>query len=293
MAQIEKILVPIDFSGNSAAAARQAGERARRFHSAVTLFHADEFLAVPPLAGPLGFGVTSGEAERVRHLAILQQQLDNFAAVELSGLPTNRQVCWGDPAKLIVERVKAERSDLIVMPTRGRGTFRRLLLGSVTAKVLHDTDCPVWTGVHLGDAAVADLVDLSHVMCGVNFGSESITAIHWAADIACAFRADLTVVHVAIDPPASLPERYVFQWREQVNWAANERLQSLLLESKTLADLLVVNGADIARSLAAASCEKCAGLLVIGRGRTPDGEKKLGAHTYAAICEAPCPVVSI
>jgi hypothetical protein len=55
----------------------------------------------------------------------------------------------------------------------------------------------------------------------------------------------------------------------------------------------VVNGGDIAKSLATAAREKGAGLLVIGRGRTPDGEKKLGTHTYAAICEAPCPVLSI
>jgi len=36
-----------------------------------------------------------------------------------------------------------------MMPTHGLGGFRRFLLGSVTAKVLHDADCPVWTGVHL------------------------------------------------------------------------------------------------------------------------------------------------
>ncbi len=38
------------------------------------------------------------------------------------------------------------------MPTHGYGPFRRFILGSVTAKVLHDADCPVWTGVHLEEA---------------------------------------------------------------------------------------------------------------------------------------------
>jgi nucleotide-binding universal stress UspA family protein len=293
MARINRILVPIDFSENSVVAARQASELARRFHSAVTLFHADEYLVVPPLAGTLGIGMATGEVERSLHVERQQEQLDHFAAEEFSGIPTNRKVCWGDAAKLIVERAKAEPSDLIVMPTRGRGVLRRLLLGSVTAKVLHDADCPVWTGAHLADAPATPLADLRHVMCGVNFGAESLAAIQWAADIACAFGADLTVVHVAIDPPASLPVRYVFQWREQVNWAANEQLQSLLLESKTLAEVLVVNDGDIAKSLAATAHERGAGLLVIGRGRTGGGEKKLGVHTYATICRAPCPVVSV
>ncbi len=35
--------------------------------------------------------------------------------------------------------------DLIMMPTHGGRHFRSLLIGSVTAKVLHDVRCPVWT----------------------------------------------------------------------------------------------------------------------------------------------------
>jgi nucleotide-binding universal stress UspA family protein len=38
------------------------------------------------------------------------------------------------------------------LPTHGLGAFRRSLIGSITAKVLHDAECPVWTGVHLAQA---------------------------------------------------------------------------------------------------------------------------------------------
>jgi hypothetical protein len=34
---------------------------------------------------------------------------------------------------------------MILMPTHGYGPFRQMLLGSVTAKVLHDSKCPVLT----------------------------------------------------------------------------------------------------------------------------------------------------
>ena len=43
------------------------------------------------------------------------------------------------------ETARDEKVDLIVMSTHGHGVLYRFLLGSVAAKVLHDSDCPVWT----------------------------------------------------------------------------------------------------------------------------------------------------
>jgi hypothetical protein len=44
----------------------------------------------------------------------------------------------GDPAHAITDFVASNKVDLVMMPTHGYGPFRQLLLGSVTAKVLHD-----------------------------------------------------------------------------------------------------------------------------------------------------------
>jgi nucleotide-binding universal stress UspA family protein len=49
----------------------------------------------------------------------------------------------GLPASTILEEAAARKSDLIVMGSRGQGTTRRLLLGSVSASVLHSADCSV------------------------------------------------------------------------------------------------------------------------------------------------------
>ncbi|HVO97857.1 MAG TPA: universal stress protein [Bryobacteraceae bacterium] len=286
-------MVPIDFSDHSVTAAQHAGALARRFHSEVVLLHVNEFPAAYPLAGPLGFGITSTEAEQAEQVERRRKQLEEFGANELSGLPVKRVIRSGDPAELIVECARAEKSDLILMPTRGYGVFRRFLLGSVTAKVLHDAECPVWTGVHLADSSPVDLAEVRLVMCAVDFGPESIKAIRWAADFASEFDAKLAVVHTVVDAPPNLPERYMFQWHEEAHWGAEERLRILLLDSGIHAEILVVSDGDIPKSISQAAVDKGAQLLVIGRCCEGHPEKRLGAHTLATICQAPCPVVSV
>ena len=47
----------------------------------------------------------------------------------------------------VAELARIGGFDLIIMPTHA-GRFRRMLLGSTTAKVLNDADCPVMTTQH-------------------------------------------------------------------------------------------------------------------------------------------------
>ena len=49
----------------------------------------------------------------------------------------------GDPSKIIIELAKSNDYDLIIMGSRGRSTFKELLLGSVTQKVAHHAKCPI------------------------------------------------------------------------------------------------------------------------------------------------------
>lgn len=292
MYQLERILVPTDFSDHSLAAIGQAGELARRFHSQLTLFHVNEFLVFHPFTGALGFGITSSEAFRAEHMAARQKQLRDFGAAELAGVNVKRMVCCGDPAKLIVERAQEEHTDLILMPTRGAGVFRRFLLGSVTAKVLHDTDCPVWTGAHLADPPSGP-AEIRHVLCAVDFGPQSTDTLRWAAGFAEAIGANLTVVHAVLEMPPNLPERYVYQWHAESHGGATERLHEMLLDCHTKAEVLVVSNGDVPKSIAGAVKQTGAELLVIGRGSKHHGSGRLGSQTYSIICGASCPVVSI
>jgi nucleotide-binding universal stress UspA family protein len=48
-----------------------------------------------------------------------------------------------DPAEALVQQAQADSADLIVVGTRGLNTAQRVLLGSVSTKVVHHAPCDV------------------------------------------------------------------------------------------------------------------------------------------------------
>jgi nucleotide-binding universal stress UspA family protein len=199
----------------------------------------------------------------------------------------------GDPARTIVEYAHSENSDLIVMPTHGYGPFRRLLLGSVTSKVLHDADCPVWTGVHLEKHPSAEPLALSHILCAIDLGPHSTKALDWASRLATEFRSKLTIVHVvaSLDPRT---EDYYFapEWRKYVMDQAKEDIEKLQRNVGTQAEVDLETG-DISKSVSLAAENLKADLMVIGRGATAGVLGRFRMHAYAIIRQSPCPVVSV
>src|SRR5581483_8938570 len=112
----------------------------------------------------------------------------------------------GDPAMQIVGFAAREKVGLIVMPTHGYGPFRRFILGSNTAKVLHDAECPVWTGVHLEEAPAAGIPP-RRILCAVDLGPQSSKALCWAAGLAASLGAKLTLLHVVAQDSSAVGSR--------------------------------------------------------------------------------------
>jgi len=292
MSSINRILLPVDFSEASNAVLREAASLARNLPSEVILLHVHEVSVFHPLAGPLGYGIAGNASVLSDGIAERQKQLDAFGIPELAGLAVRRLMSCGDPAQAIVECARTQNADLILMSTRGHGTFRRFLLGSVTAKVLHDAECAVWTAAHAPGAPLADPMEIDRVMCGVNFDSQSVKTLRWAADFAKKFGASLTVAHAINATPPELADRYVSSWHEGARCGAEERLHSLLRESGTQAEVLIVEG-DPAKALNTIARRTGVGLLVIGRSLAPSPHGRLGSRAYGIICQSNCPVVSI
>jgi len=145
MLAIKHILFPIDFSERCCGAAPFVQAMATRFGAKITLIN-----AMTPIwqtgitdSGPT-IAVDIDELKRD-----LEARLSSALVREFAGIPVQRIVEIGEPAEVITRFAHTEGVDLIMMPTHGYGPFRSLLLGSVTAKVLHDAECPVWTTAHM------------------------------------------------------------------------------------------------------------------------------------------------
>jgi nucleotide-binding universal stress UspA family protein len=289
MGSLSKIVLPVDFSERSVGAARYAKALAGHFGSELILLH----VLMPPQYefGALDIG-GSMLAELYRNQASqASREMEALVSAELPGVNARRVVLEGDPARCIVDFAQAEQADLILMPTHGYGPFRRFILGSNTAKVLHDADCPVWTGVHLEDAPAAIPLPLRSVLCAVDLGPQSSKTLCWAALLAREFGAPLTLLHVTTCEPDYGDDSEV-NWRVDVREAARAELQRLTGFVRVEAEC-VVEGGEPSKVICAAAARMGAGLVVIGRGSAAGVFGRLRTHAYAIIRESPSPVVSV
>jgi nucleotide-binding universal stress UspA family protein len=289
MLKIGRILLPIDFLDSSKHVVHQAAALARHFHSEIVMLH-----VVTPLtysAGMIeGNFVPANLDDLLKELIHqAQKRLDQALGPELEGIAVKRMLLEGDPALTIVETARAEKVDLIAMPTHGYGAFRRFLLGSVTAKVLHDSDCPVWTSAHLQEEPNREFL-IRNILCAVDLSSHSSKTVQWAAQMAAEFNARLTLAHITAGMEIYGPGPYQVDpsWTEALVSSASRQLKNLQQEVGTKAEVFIGSG-DVPKMLSDAARQTSADVLIIGR--PPRG--RLRATGYGIIRESYIPVLSV
>jgi nucleotide-binding universal stress UspA family protein len=286
MKSLSKILLPVDFSERSLGAARYAKVLVDHFHAELTLLHV---LSPPHYEfGALEIGGSMLTELYTNRAAQVEKELETFLAPELAGTEAKRVVLEGDPARQIVEYAHQEKADLIVMPTHGYGPFRQFILGSITAKVLHDADIPVWTGVHLEEAPQVGPKPFLNIVCAVDLGPQSCKTLEWATAMQKEFGSHLTVVHTMPCSPATGQDHRA----REMEMAVRDDLTRLQQRWGTEAEVVVEPG-DAPKVVCEMAEKRHAGLLVIGRGSAAGVFGRLRTNAYAIIRQSPCPVVSV
>jgi nucleotide-binding universal stress UspA family protein len=269
----------------------QAAWLARRFHAETILLH-----VVPPLSYPAG-ALESGDEITARdlHARIVQRaqmDLDRALPPEFDGIAVTRVLLRGDPAQEIVKTARDRSADLIVMSTHGHGAFYRMLLGSDTAKVLHESHCPVWTGAHLEETPTREF-SIRHVLCSVDLSPRSSHTASLAAELATAVGATLTLVHITTSVEVWGPGGSHVDpvWKETIRGNAIREIAKLQQDIGTKAEVIIDSG-NVPELLSRAAGQTNADVLVIGHspGRSHLGDNGEG---YGIIRESGIPVLSV
>jgi len=288
MLSIKKILLPVDFPLASLGVIHQAATLARHFHSEIVLLH-----VVTTQSHAAGVPEDSRELADWDLLAAIirqaQKQQDPSLGPELDGLTIQRKLVKGDAAQAIVQTAQEEKTDLIMMPSHSF-TFYQFLMGSVTAKVLHGTECPVWTGAHVQESPVQKFA-IRNLLCAVEFGPRAEITVSWAAQMAAEFGARLTLANVTASvefwgPGGSYVDR---EWKEELVSNAAQQMAKLQQDMGIKADVFIGSG-DVPKVLSQAAKQAKADLLITGC--YPYGGH-LRTHGYGIICAVPIPVLSV
>jgi len=292
MITFQHIVFPVAFSEQCRAVVPAVKALASRFGAEVIVMH-----VVDLPQGWLGSPEASAwsaliNADRLRVEA--RVALDRFIAQEFSGV--GPRVTWelaeGEAATQIIDYAQNHRVDLIMMPTHGYGAFRALLLGSTTAKVLHDAHCPVWTGVHAEQLTAHAPDRWKRLLCALDTDSKDLGVLKWAAEFAREQGMEPRLVHAVAGADATLtkesdPSLYEFLFN-----VARERLAKLQAEAGTDFEVCFLPG-NAGHAVHKAAIGHQADLIVIGRGVIQKTLGRLRSSAYSIIRGAPCPVISV
>lgn len=290
MLQLKKILAPVDFSGRSVGAVRYAKALSEHFSSEVILL----YVLPPPhyefssmeVGGTVIADLFEARTQQVR------EDLDSFLRDQIPDLEAERVLLEGDPAQKIVEYAHEGHIDLIVVPTHGYGRFRRFILGSVTAKILHDADCPVWTGVHLEEAPPAAEIAFRTLLAAVDLGPQSERTLGWAAEMADSYNARLILIHAVQCVADSGDDADCRDQKSRLIQECRDELDALTAKVGCQAEVMIENG-EAPEIVCSVAQQTAADLLVIGRGSAAGVFGRLRANAYSIIRTSPCPVVSV
>jgi len=286
MLKLNTILAPVDFSDRSLATAEHAVHMANRFGAKLILAHVK-----PLVPGYYGGYVPSAQQELD---AYSREEISNLVKKVTIGKAIETVILEGDSAQRIEQLIQERNVDLVMMATHGYGTFRRFILGSVTAKVLHDARCPVFTGAHVPEVAKFNTEPYKRVACAIDLKEHSETVLRWASEFAAAWEADLILIHAApvLGSDGIYTGFFPADARDMLVGHAQIEIEKLCGKMGINPEVHV-ESAEVASYVKGIADEAYADIVVIGRSPDRDVLGRLRTHAYALIRESPCPVISI
>ena len=238
-----------------------------------------------------------------------QNRIIEDANEQLEALTGDQPVEWeplitvGKPADEIIRAVEEKGIDLVISATHGRSGIKRLILGSVTERLMLTLPCPLLvlrSPEHDFVKTPDPTIKLKKILVGCDFSPDSGQALSHALSLAQEFEAELHLVNVIEAPAqpnflkaeASAPEEIQEDFRQLLDQKLKDLVpeearhwctpQTGILEGQPyeeLAKYSEANGID---------------MIVMGiRGHGLVKTLFLGSTTDRVVRRAPCPVLSV
>jgi nucleotide-binding universal stress UspA family protein len=287
MAQIKKIVCPVDFFLGSERAADYAIELAKRYEAKVIFLHVISLLTPSKYVVRLNTGdvigaMKDGARDELKKLA---------ARAEREGIDTEILVKTGEIDLSIRSVVDARQADLIIMGTRGRRALEKFFIGSVTDRILRRVTVPLLT---LGSVKrIVSPLKVRHVLVATDFSPGTADAVSYALSVARACESTrVTLLHVLNDVDAEISGRY----RDRLIRSIHAELRALVpddVESWCEVRTLVEKGTPSRRILPLLKKEKVDLLVMDVSGKTLLDRVIIGSTAESVVRGAEIPVLIV
>jgi nucleotide-binding universal stress UspA family protein len=295
MLKIKLILCPVDFSEFSSTAYRYALSVAEHYQAKLVVQHIVELWRYPSA----GFAASASLYDEFCQSLCesgkehLQEFVKNYGR---GGTQLELVVHQGMAPDSILSFAQANKADVIVMGTHGRRGYDRLMLGSVTDRVMRSASCPVLavrnpprdlmaTDEHEG----RHVHRLRQILFCTDFSENSESALNYAISATEEYGAELTLLHVLEEVPSSAKT-------EKAIAAATERLDKLI-PPKALQTLKIKTAVRVGKpyqQINQFALERQIDMVAMGvRGRGALDLAVFGSTTYRVMQLGLCPVLAV
>jgi nucleotide-binding universal stress UspA family protein len=295
--RLERILCTTDFSDLSNCAVPYGVRLAKEFGAKLYLCHVIDLTS----AAIYGEAVSAFEEQQNRMVGFAQNRIEDLIGKE--SIDWEPLVATGQTADRITRLAIEKEVDLAVSANRGRSGLKRLILGSVTERLMRTLPCPLLVVRSLEpplESPADQEIRFRRILVGCDFSHDSDLALEYALDLARQFQSELHLVHV-VEPPVykdlckpaaecgkegqgSLRERLLEQLAQVIpeearSWCSSSTALLAGQPHEELTKYAVVHDVD---------------LIVLGiRGHSLVESLFIGSTTARVVRRASCPVLSV
>ncbi len=294
MLEIKLILCPIDFSEFSIRAYQHALSLAKHYRAKLVAQHVVElsrypyadYVATQGDYQEFSRALREGGEERLREF--MKKHTHDDVQPELA-------VHEGVTADSILSFAQQRTMDLIVMGTHGRRGFDRLVLGSVTDRVMRTAPCPVLAISKLpyDSSATGEqrrrVHHLNRILFCADFSEASERALNYAISATAEYNAELTLLHVLEEVPSPAKT-------EEAIATATQQLDKLIPKEgrKTFKIKTAVRIGKPYIQIIQFVMEGQIDMVTMGvSGRGALDRAVFGSTTYRVMQLGPCPVLAV